>query len=146
MINNKSVTKTNILIYRFSTRYVKHVTLRRPLRTVGVGFPTPGSYPVFKTINCSLWTCSKSLMPYSIQFINNYTFLLHPLPGPAFLFFFLSSTSEKGKYSATTCMWNIKIIQMNINAKQKQTHRYRSQTSGYQWQDGRGKDKIKVWI
>ena len=27
-INNKSVTKTNILIYRFSTRYIKHVTLR----------------------------------------------------------------------------------------------------------------------
>ena len=30
--NNKSVTKTNILIYRFSTRYVKHVTLRPQLR------------------------------------------------------------------------------------------------------------------
>ena len=29
--------------------------------------------------------------------------------GPAFLFFFLSSTSEKGKYSAITYMWNIKI-------------------------------------
>ena len=31
-INNKSVTKTNILIYRFSTRYSKHVTLRCHLR------------------------------------------------------------------------------------------------------------------
>ena len=30
--SNKSVTKTDILIYRFSTRYVKHVTLRRQLR------------------------------------------------------------------------------------------------------------------
>ena len=36
-----------------------------------VGFPTSGSYLVFKIMNCSLWTCSKSLMPYSIQFINN---------------------------------------------------------------------------
>ena len=58
----------------------------------GVGFPTPGSYLVFKIMNCSLWTCSKSLMPYSIQFINNYKFLLQPLSGPAFLLFFLSHT------------------------------------------------------
>ena len=89
-INNKSVSKTNILIYRFSTRYIKHVTLRRQLRKSGVGFPTPGSYLVCTIMNCPLWTCSKSLMPYSIQFINNYNFLLWPLPEPAFLFFFLS--------------------------------------------------------
>ena len=43
-------------------------------------------------MNCSLLTCSKSFMPYSIQFINNYKFLLWPLPGPAFLLFFLSPT------------------------------------------------------
>ena len=58
----------------------------------GVSFSTPGSYLVFKIMNCSLWTCSKSLMPYSIQFINNYKFLLWPLLGPAFLLFFLSPT------------------------------------------------------
>ena len=29
--------------------------------------------------------------------------------------------------------------------KQKQTHRYRKQTSGCQWGDGRGRDKIGVW-
>ena len=40
-------------------------------------------------MNYSLWTCSKSLMSYNIQFINNYKFLLWPLPGPAFLLFFL---------------------------------------------------------
>ena len=57
----------------------------------GVGFLPPGSYLVFKTMNCSLWTCPKSLMPCSIQFINNYKFLLRPLPGP-FLLFFLSPT------------------------------------------------------
>ena len=51
----------------------------------GVGSLTPGSYLVFKIMNCSLWTCSKNLMPYSIQFVNNYKFLLWPLLGPAFL-------------------------------------------------------------
>ena len=55
----------------------------------GVGFLTPGSYLVFKIMSCSLWTYSKSPMPYSIQFINNCKFLLQPLAGPAFLFFFL---------------------------------------------------------
>ena len=60
----------------------------------GVGFPTPGSYLVFKAMNCSLWTCSKSLMPYSIQFIKNYKFLLQTLLGPAFLLFFLSPTYD----------------------------------------------------
>ena len=56
----------------------------------GVGFPNLGSYLIFNTMNCSLWASSKSLTPYSIQFISNYKFLLRPLPGPAFLFFFLS--------------------------------------------------------
>jgi len=67
----------------------------------GVGFPTPVSYLVFKTMNCSLWTCSKSLMPYSIQFINNYKFLLRPFLGPDFLLFFLSPTSPPFWF----CMW-----------------------------------------
>ena len=58
----------------------------------GVGFLTPESYLVFKIMNCSLWTFPKNLMPYSIQFINNYKFILQPLPGPAFLLFFLSPT------------------------------------------------------
>ena len=57
-----------------------------------VNFPIPGSYLVFKIMNYSFWICSKSLMPYSIQFINNYKFLLQPLLGPAFLLFFLSPT------------------------------------------------------
>ena len=61
----------------------------------GVGFLTPGSYLVFKTMNSSLWTCSKSLMSYSTQFINNYKFLLWPLLGPAFLLFFLSPTQQQ---------------------------------------------------
>ena len=60
----------------------------------GVRFLTLGSYLVFKIMNCSLWTYSKSLMPYSIQFISNYKFILLPLSGPAFLLFFLSPTAE----------------------------------------------------
>ena len=59
----------------------------------GVGFLTPGSHLVFKIMNCSIWTCSKSLTPDSIQFINNYKFLLQPLLGPACLLFFLSPTT-----------------------------------------------------
>ena len=34
---------------------------------------------------------------------------------------------------------------MNIYATQKQTHRHREQTSGYQKEEGRGKDKLGVW-
>ena len=30
-----------------------------------------------------------------------------------------------------------KIIQKNLSTKQKQTHRYREQTSGHQWEEGR---------
>ena len=48
-------------------------------------------------MNCSLWTCSKSLMPYNIQFINNYKFLLWPFPWPAFLLFFLSAAAAAAK-------------------------------------------------
>ena len=51
-------------------------------------FSDPGSPLVFKIMNCSLRTCSKSLMPYSIQFINNYKLILRVLPGPAFFFYF----------------------------------------------------------
>ena len=31
-----------------------------------------------------------------------------------------------------------KIIQMSVYAKQKETHRYRKQTRGYQREEGRG--------
>ena len=34
-------------------------------------------------------------------------------------------------------MWNLKRQHMNIT-KKKQPHRYREQTSGYQWGEGRG--------
>ena len=42
-------------------------------------------------------------------------------------------------------MWNLKkMIQMNLFTKQKQTHRFRKQTSGYQ-RGKEGRDKLGVW-
>ena len=43
-----------------------------------------------------------------------------------------------------SCMWNLKN-KTNDVTKQKQTHRYREQTSGYQWGEGSGRGKIGVW-
>ena len=45
--------------------------------------------------------------------------------------------SEKNKYCLFTYMWNPKNKTMNIT---KTGHRYREQTSGYQWaEEGEGK-------
>ena len=41
-----------------------------------------------------------------------------------------------------TYMWNIKIMQINVYAKQKQTYGYSKQTSGYQMGEGRGGGKL----
>ena len=43
-----------------------------------------------------------------------------------------------------TYMWNLKITQMNLYTKQKQTHRLRKQTSGNQ-RGKVGRDKLGVW-
>ena len=48
---------------------------------------------------------------------------------------FSGSKSEKDKYYDIIYMWN-QIMQMYVYAKQKQTHRHRKHTCGYQ----RGKD------
>ena len=91
--------------------------------------PTPGSYLVFKIMNCSLWICSKSLMPYSIQFISNYKFLLRPFLGPAFLLFFLSPTSPPFWFctwwemvrNASCCCW---LLCHLIVLQTTQKHKY----------------------
>ena len=58
-INNKSVTKINILIYRFSTRYVKHVTLRHQLgNSLGSVF-----WPQDHILFSRLWTVPSGLVP-----------------------------------------------------------------------------------
>ena len=41
------------------------------------------------------------------------------------------SQTEKDKYHITS-MWNLKIIQINLFIKQKQTYRSQNQTYGYQ--------------
>ena len=38
-----------------------------------------------------------------------------------------------------------KMIQMNLFTEQKQTHRLRKQTYGYQSEKGVGRDKLEVW-
>ena len=99
-----------------------------------VGFPTPGSYLVFKIMNRSLWTCSKSLMPYSIQVINNYQFLLRPLPRPAFLLFFLSPTSRPFWFctwremvrNASCCCWLRCLLTVLLQTRRKHKRKINS--------------------
>ena len=43
-----------------------------------------------------------------------------------------------------TYMWNVKIIQINLYTKQKQTHKHRKQTYGYQ-RGEEGREKLGVW-
>ena len=52
--------------------------------------------------------------------------------------------TEKDKYHM---VWNLKkMIQMNLFTKQKQTHRLRKQSYGYQrGKVGQGRDKVGVW-
>ena len=96
----------------------------------GVGFLNPGSYLVFKTMSSSLWTCSKSLMLYSIQFINNYKFLLWLLLEPAFLLFFLSPTSPPFWFctwwemvgNASSCCWFHCLLIILLQTIQKHKH------------------------
>ena len=94
----------------------------------GVSFLTPGSYLIFKTMNCSLWTFSKSLMPYIIQFINNYKFLLWPLWGPAFLLFFLSPTNyDRGLHQ------NLQKIFLQLLVCSRQLHSQTWARASPQW-------------
>ena len=46
--------------------------------------------------------------------------------------------TQKDKYCISLTCAVYKIIQMNVYVKQKQTHRYRKQTCGYQRGEGRG--------
>ena len=41
-------------------------------------------------------------------------------------------------------MWNLKMIQMNLLTKQKQTHSHRKQTYSYQGESWRWGDKLGV--
>ena len=52
------------------------------------------------------------------------------------------SQTEKDKYGITY-MLNLKNKLVNIT-KTKQTHRYREQTSAYQWGEGKGRGKTVV--
>ena len=55
------------------------------------------------------------------------------------------SQTEKDKYYMIPLICGIqKIIQISLYTKQKQTHRHRKQTYGYQRGKG-GRDKLGVW-
>ena len=99
-----------------------------------VGFPTQGSYLDFKIMSCSLCTCSKSRMPYSMQFSNNYKFLLWPLPGPASLLFVLSPTCHPFWFcmwwetvrNASCCCWLHCLLIVLLQTIQKHKHKINS--------------------
>ena len=57
----------------------------------------------------------------------------------------LSAVSQRQISYDITYMWNIKNVQMNLFTKQKQTHRVRKQTYGYQRQKVGGRDKLGSW-
>ena len=89
VINNKSVTKTNTLIYRFSTRYVKHVTLRRQLRnSLGLVF-RPQDHILFSR----LWTVPSGFVPrVSCHIASSLSIIISFFCGPCRgLLFFYSS-------------------------------------------------------
>ena len=44
-----------------------------------------------------------------------------------------------------TYMWNLKMIQMNLFTKQKQTHSLRKQAYGYKKGKGGGRNKLGGW-
>ena len=55
------------------------------------------------------------------------------------------SQAKKDKDHDITYVWNLKKeIQMNLFIKQKQIHRHRKQSYGYQ-REIRGRDKSGVW-
>ena len=50
--------------------------------------------------------------------------------------------TEKDKYCMGSSVWNLKNKIVKIT-KKKQTLRIKEQTSGYQWEEGKGKGKIR---
>ena len=56
------------------------------------------------------------------------------------------STSDRDRYHMISLICGIfKMIQMNLFTKQKQTHRLRKQTYGYQREKVSGRNKLGVW-
>ena len=55
----------------------------------------------------------------------------------------VSQTEEDKYHMISLICGTLKIIQMNLYAKQKQTHRYRKLTCGYQRGEGMGEGQIR---
>ena len=56
-----------------------------------------------------------------------------------------ASHTDRDKYHDITYMWNLKNDTNELIAKQKQTHRHRKQTYGYQRGQRVGRDKLGIW-
>ena len=54
-------------------------------------------------------------------------------------FLLCETTQRKTNTIDTTYMWSLKTNKLLTITKKKQTHRYREQTNGYQWEEGRGR-------
>ena len=58
----------------------------------------------------------------------------------------LSEVSQRQMSHDISYMWNLKkIIQMKLFTTQKQTHRHRKQTYGYQRGKVWGRDRLGIW-
>ena len=55
------------------------------------------------------------------------------------------SQTDKEKYIYHLYVESSRMVQMNLFTKQKQTHRLRKQTYGYQRGKVQGRDKLGVW-
>ena len=94
-INNKSVTKTNILICRFSTRYIKLVTLRCQLRnSLGSVF-----WLQDHILFSRLWAGPSGLVPrVSCLIASSLSIIINFFCGPCrgLLFFYSSCPLQQG--------------------------------------------------
>ena len=115
-MNNKSVTKTNILIYRFSTRYVKHVSLRCQLRnSLGLVFWTQ-DHILFSR----LWTLPSGLVPrVSCLIASSLSIIINFFCGPyrGMLFFYSSCLLYSGSSAFSKTGLNILKFTIHVLLK-----------------------------
>ena len=114
VINNKSVTKTNIHIYRFSSRYIKLVTLRCQLgNSLGSVF-----WPHDHILFSSIWTVPSGLAPRVVCFIASslsiiINFFCSPCQG--LLLFYSSCLLQQNILGEKS--WENNVFRKNINIK-----------------------------
>ena len=78
------------------------------------------------------YSVMKEILPFAVMRMDFISLILSEI-----------SQTEKQILHDITYMWNLKIIWMNVCAKQKQTHRYWQQACHYQGEEGMGKGQIR---